>query len=41
MPDADPAFQFHAFMIAVILPSGSGLGVCNKIILKKNMKDNH
>ena len=42
MPDADPAFQFHAFMIAVILPSGSGLGVCNKeIILKKSMKDNH
>ena len=31
-----------AFMIPVILLSGSGLGVCNKvIILKKNMQDNH
>ena len=29
-------------MILVILPSGSGLGVCNKeIILKENVKDNH
>ena len=37
MPDTDPVFQVHAFMIPVILPSGSGLEVCNKeIILKKN-----
>ena len=34
--------KVHAFMIPVIIPSGSDLGVCNKaIILKKNMKDNH
>ena len=34
--------KVHAFMIPVILLSGSDLGVCNKaIILKKNMKDNH
>ena len=34
--------KVRAFMIPVILPSGSNLGVCNKaIILKKNMKDNH
>ena len=34
--------KVHAFMSPVILPSESGLGVCNKeIILKKNMKDNH
>ena len=39
MPDTDPV---HAFMIPVILPSGSGLGGCNKeIILKENVKDNH
>ena len=34
--------KVHAFMIPVILPSGSGLGVCNKvIILKKNTQYNH
>ena len=32
-------FQVHAFMTPVILPSGSGLGVCNKaIILRKTWK---
>ena len=42
MPDADPVSKVHAFTIPVILPSGSGLGVCNKeIILKENVKDNH
>ena len=33
--------KVHAFMIPVILPSGSGLGVYNKIIVNKNMEDNH
>ena len=34
--------KVHAFMIPVILPSGSGLGVCKKvIILKKNTQYNH
>ena len=32
-------FKVHAFMILVIVPSGSGLGVCNKaIILRKAWK---
>ena len=31
--------KVHAFMIPVILPSRSGLGVCNKS--KKNIKNNH
>ena len=34
--------KVRAFVTPVILPAGSGLGICNKvIILKKNMKDNH
>ena len=33
--------KVHDFMIPVILPSGSGLGVYNKIIVNKNMEDNH
>ena len=34
--------KVHSFMSPIILPSGSGLGVCNKeIIFKKNMEDNH
>ena len=37
-----PAVPRPIFHIPVILPSGSGRGVCNKeIILKKNMEDNH
>ena len=35
------SYKVHAFMIPVILPSGSGLGVYNKIIVNKNMEDNH
>ena len=27
--------KVHAFMIPVILPSGSGLGVCNKTIIRR------
>ena len=42
MSDANLVFQGPFFHDPVILPSESGLGVCNKeIILKKNMKDNH
>ena len=42
MPGVDPVLQGPHFPIPGILPSGSGLGVCNKeIILKKNMKGNH
>ena len=34
--------KVHAFMIPVIIPSGSGPGGCNKeIILKENVKDNY
>ena len=38
-PTPTPCSRVHAFMIPVILPSGSGLGVCNRaVILRKTWK---